>query len=306
MEVSKYFTLYWDFDIIAYKEIFTRKAGSFMKFTKMQGCGNDYVYVDCTKTNLDNIPETAIKVSDRHFGIGSDGLILIKSSTNADFMMDMYNNDGSRGKMCGNGIRCVAKYVYDYGLTNKTKLLIETLSGIKELDLTVKDGIVTEVTVDMGTPITCPQEIPVVSEKEILKKEPILIGKEHYEITCVSMGNPHAVVFVEDTQKLAIDTIGPLFEHHDIFPERVNTEFVQVVDRKNINMRVWERGSGETLACGTGACASVIACILNGLTEDEVTVALLGGNLKIRYDRLKDTVYMTGPAVTVFEGEIKL
>ncbi len=275
-----------------------------MKFTKMHGCGNDYVYVDCTKQLIDNIPETAIKVSDRHFGIGSDGLILIKASQTADFCMDMYNNDGSRGRMCGNGIRCVAKYVYDYGLTDKKQLKIETLSGIKELDLTVEDGKVTWVTVDMGAPITMAAQIPVISEKELLIKEPITVGDQVYEITCVSMGNPHAVVFVEDTASLLLEDIGPSFEHHEMFPERVNTEFIQVIDRKHIKMRVWERGSGETLACGTGACASVVACILNGYTDHEVTVSLLGGDLKIRYDEKQNTVFMTGPAVKVFDGEI--
>lgn len=277
-----------------------------MKFTKMHGCGNDYVYVDCTKNLIDHIPETAIKVSDRHFGIGSDGLILIKASEVADFTMDMYNNDGSRGKMCGNGIRCVAKYVYDNGLTNKNKIKIETLSGVKELDLTVEEGKVTSVTVDMGTPITTPSLIPVRSEKAIILKEPINIDGQTYEITCVSMGNPHAVVFVPEVGKLPLDKIGPFFEHHEMFPERVNTEFIRVIDRNHIEMRVWERGSGETLACGTGACASVVACILNGLTENEVTVTLLGGELKIRYNKEKDTVLMTGPAEIVFEGEIDL
>ncbi|HWT75332.1 MAG TPA: diaminopimelate epimerase [Mobilitalea sp.] len=277
-----------------------------MKFTKMHGCGNDYVYVDCTKSMIKDIPETAMKVSDRHFGIGSDGLILIKPSDIADFTMDMYNNDGSRGKMCGNGIRCVAKYVYDNGLTDKKKLKIETLSGIKELDLTVEAGKVAYVTVDMGTPIIKPSLIPVILKKESLIREPIQVGGQTYEITCVSMGNPHAVVFVEDVKKVPIETIGPLFDHHEIFPERVNTEFVYVVDRNHIEMRVWERGSGETLACGTGACASVVACILNGLTEDEVTVTLLGGVLKIHYDKVKDTVFMTGPAAKVFDGEIDL
>lgn len=277
-----------------------------MKFTKMQGCGNDYVYVDCTIQELDNIPELAIKVSDRHFGIGSDGLILIKASETADFMMDMYNNDGSRGKMCGNGIRCVAKYVYDYGMTDKKQLRIETLSGIKALDLTVEDGKVAYVTVNMGSPITKSSEIPAISEKEILISEPIVVGDKIYEVTCVSMGNPHAVVFVDDPQKVPIETIGPLFDFHKMFPERVNTEFVQVVDRKHIKMRVWERGTGETLACGTGACASAMACILNGLTDNEVTVSLLGGDLNIRYDEIENVIYMTGPAVTVFEGEIHL
>ena len=277
-----------------------------MKFTKMQGCGNNYVYVDCTKNLIEHITETSIKVSDRHFGVGSDGLILIRPSETADFMMDMYNIDGSRGKMCGNGIRCVAKYVYDNGLTNKKQLLIETLSGIKNLDLTVENGKVTFVTVNMGAPITKPSLIPVISDKEIMIKEPITIGDQVYEITCVSMGNPHAIVFVEDTSAVRIETLGPLFDFNKIFPERVNTEFVHVVDRTHINMRVWERGSGETLACGTGACASVMACILNGLTDNEVTVSLLGGELTIRYDEEKKVIFMTGPAVKVFDGEIEL
>lgn len=275
-----------------------------MKFTKMQGCGNDYVYVDCMENSIDNISETAVKVSDRHFGIGSDGLILIKASHIADFCMDMYNNDGSRGKMCGNGIRCVGKFVYDKGLTDKTKLKIETLSGIKELELTVDNGKVSFVTVNMGNPVTKPVQIPVVTDKEIIIKEPVMVGGNYYEITCVSMGNPHAIVFVDDPGKLELEKLGPLFEFHEIFPDRVNTEFISVIDRKHIKMRVWERGSGETLACGTGACASVVACILNGLTENEVTVSLLGGELLIRYDEEYNTVYMTGPAVEVFHGEI--
>lgn len=278
-----------------------------MKFTKMQGCGNDYVYVDCTKNQeieIDNIPHVARQVSDRHYGIGSDGLILIKPSQKADFFMDMYNNDGSRGKMCGNGIRCVGKYVYDYCLTDKKQVKIETLSGIKTLDLTIDNGKVSQVTVDMGNPIFAPEKIPVISDKEILVNEPIIIGGKEYKITCLSMGNPHAVVFVENTDDIPIETIGPLFENHEMFPDRVNTEFIQVINRNHIKMRVWERGSGETLACGTGACASVVACVLNGLTEDEVKVSLLGGDLHIRYDKDNNLVYMTGPAVTVFEGEI--
>ena len=277
-----------------------------VKFTKMQGCGNDYVYVDCTKDVIDNIPETARRVSDRHFGIGSDGLILIRTSKKADFMMDMYNYDGSRAQMCGNGIRCVAKYVYDNKLTNKKHLQIETLSGIRDLDLTVADGKVTLVTVDMGKPVLKPSLIPVISDKEIVIREPITVGNKIYEVTCVSMGNPHAVVFVDDTKNLPMETIGPLFEHHEMFPERVNTEFVHVADRSHIHMRVWERGAGETLACGTGACASVIACILNGFTDHEVMVSLLGGDLTIRYDEKLDRVFMTGPAVKVFDGEINL
>ena len=277
-----------------------------VKFTKMQGCGNDYVYVDCTKDVIDNIPETARRVSDRHFGIGSDGLILIRTSKQADFMMDMYNYDGSRAQMCGNGIRCVAKYVYDNKLTNKKHLQIETLSGIRDLDLTVADGKVTFVAVDMGKPVLKPSLIPVISDKEIVIKEPINVDNKIYEVTCVSMGNPHAVVFVDDTKNLPMETIGPLFEHHEMFPDRVNTEFVHVADRSHIHMRVWERGAGETLACGTGACASVIACILNGFTDHEVTVSLLGGDLTIRYDEKLDRVFMTGPAVKVFDGEINL
>lgn len=274
-----------------------------MKFTKMQGCGNDYVYVDCTKELMDHIPEAARQVSNRNFGIGSDGLILIRPSDKADFFMDMYNNDGSRGKMCGNGIRCVAKFVYDHGMTDKKQLMIETLSGIKKLDLTIEEGKVTCVTVNMGSPILKPSLIPVVSDQEKLINEPILVDGKEYRMTCISMGNPHAVIFVDDTKELPLTTLGPLFEHHEMFPERINTEFIHVIDRKRIQMRVWERGSGETLACGTGACASVVACVLNGLTDNEVTVSLLGGDLTIRYEEQENTVYMTGPAVTVFEGE---
>lgn len=277
-----------------------------MKFTKMHGCGNDYVYVDCTKNLIDNIPETARKVSDRHYGVGSDGLILIRPSKEADFMMDMYNYDGSRSQMCGNGIRCVGKYVYDNGLTDKNHIKIETLSGVKNLELFVEDGKVQSVTVDMGKPILTPSLIPVDLDMDMVINEPITINGEIYKVTCVSMGNPHAVVFVEDTKDVPIEIIGPLFENHEIFPNRVNTEFVQVIDRTHIDMRVWERGSGETLACGTGACASVIACILNGLTDHEVRVTLLGGDIIVRYDEKVDLVYMTGPAVTVFHGEIDL
>ncbi len=274
-----------------------------MKFIKMQGCGNDYVYMNCTEDEIINAAELAVKISDRHFGVGSDGLILIKSSDKADFFMDMYNNDGSRGKMCGNGIRCVAKYVYDYGLTDKEQLKIETLSGIRTLELMIEDAKVSSVTVDMGFPVLTPERIPVVSDKDRIVNEPVVIGEKEYNITCISMGNPHVVIFVKDTDAFPVETIGPLFENNLLFPERVNTEFVQVVDRNHIKMRVWERGSGETLACGTGACASAVACILNGLTEDEVRVSLLGGDLNIRYDRENNKVYMTGPSVTVFEGE---
>ena len=281
-----------------------------MNFTKMQGCGNDYVYVNCFEEKFydteDQVPEIARKISDRHFGVGSDGLILIKPSDKADFMMDMYNADGSKSQMCGNGIRCVAKYVFDYGLTDKQNISIETGAGIKQLDLVVEHGKVKEVTVNMGQPIMEAKLVPVVSNQDEVIAMPITVSGINYEMTCVSMGNPHAIVFVEDTKKVDIEKIGPLFEHHAMFPERTNTEFIRVIDRNTIDMRVWERGSGETLACGTGACASAYACIRNGFTDDTVTVKLLGGELTIKYDKLKNTIFMTGPAVTVFEGEVFL
>ncbi|MCI8339048.1 MAG: diaminopimelate epimerase [Lachnospiraceae bacterium] len=277
-----------------------------MKFTKMHGCGNDYIYVNCLEETVENPERTAVYVSDRHFGIGSDGLILIHPSQVADFRMAMYNADGSEGKMCGNGVRCIAKYVYDYGLTDKKQIAIETLGGIKYLDLTVEDGKVVQVKVDMGAPILEPEQIPVKLGVDCCVNEPLTVGGKEYQITAVSMGNPHAVVFVEDTDSLALDVIGPEFEHHEVFPDRINTEFVQVLNRNEVNMRVWERGSGETLACGTGTCATVVACVLNGLTEDEITVHLLGGDLLLRYDRERNTVWMTGPAAVVCDGEISL
>ena len=273
-----------------------------MEFTKMQGLGNDYVYVNCFKEKIENPSEMAVKVSDRHFGIGSDGLILIKPSEVADFEMEMYNADGSRGEMCGNGIRCVAKYVYDYGLTDKTSISVETLGGIKYLDLTVEHGKVTLVKVDMGTPILKPELIPIVAKGETVIDEPIMVGGKEYHMTGVSMGNPHDVVFMDDIKNLEIEKIGPLFENNERFPNRINTEFVNVIDRHTAQMRVWERGSGETLACGTGACAVAVACILNGLTENTVTVKLLGGDLQTEWDREKNTVYMTGPAEVSFDG----
>lgn len=275
-----------------------------MKFTKMQGCGNDYVYINEIINKISDASELARKISDRHFGVGSDGLILIKASDKADFFMDMYNSDGSRGKMCGNGIRCVAKYVYDYGLTDSEKLKIETLSGIKTLELTIENGKVSLVTVDMGSPVFDPKKIPVVSNKDMLLNEPIVVEDKEYRITCMSFGNPHAVVFVNNVEEFPVTTIGPFFENNEMFPDRVNTEFVQIINRNHIRMRVWERGSGETLACGTGACAAAVACILNGFTDNKVKVSLLGGDLDIKYDRDANFVYMTGPAVTVFEGEM--
>ena len=274
-----------------------------MKFTKMEGPGNDYVYINCFSEKAENPEKLAIAMSDRHFGVGSDGVILIKPSDKADFTMDMYNADGSRSEMCGNGIRCVGKYVYDYGLTDKTSISVETLAGIKYLDFVIKDGKVDMVTVDMGAPILKADQVPVRSDKEQVIDEKITVAGVDYHMTCVSMGNPHAVMFVGDTEHFPLEKAGPLFEHHEVFPNRVNAEFVQVIDRHTVKMRVWERGTGETLACGTGACATAVACVLNGKTDDEVTVKLLGGDLIIRFDRENNKVYMTGPAKVVFDGE---
>ena len=273
-----------------------------MKFTKMQGLGNDYVYVNCFEEKIETPSELAAKISDRHFGVGSDGLIMINPSEKADFEMEMYNADGSRGEMCGNGIRCVGKYVYDYGLTDKTEISVETLGGIKYLSLNVEDGKVRSVRVDMGSPVLRPEDIPVRCEGERAVDVPVTVDGTEYRMTCVSMGNPHAVVFVDDVKRFPLETVGPKFENHEVFPNRVNTEFVRVIDRKTAEMRVWERGSGETLACGTGACAVAVACALNGLGEDEMRVKLLGGDLLIQWDRENDKVYMTGPAETVFDG----
>ena len=274
-----------------------------MKFTKMHGIGNDYVYMDCTRERLENPGEIARLVSDRHKGIGSDGLILIQSSDEADFEMAMYNADGSYGKMCGNGIRCVAKYVYDNGLTDKTEISVISGGAVKYLKLTVENGKVKKVRVNMGEPILKPSEIPVVGDGDKLVAVPIVVDNQVYEMTCVSMGNPHAVVFLDDVENLKIEEIGPRFEQHERFPDRVNTEFVERIDRKNLKMRVWERGSGETMACGTGACATAVAAILNGYAERDVTVHLLGGDLEISWDETDNCVYMTGPAATVFTGE---
>lgn len=277
-----------------------------MKFTKMQGLGNDYVYVNCMEQMVEDAAETARRVSDRHFGIGSDGLILICPSDKADFEMRMYNADGSRGEMCGNGIRCVGKYVYDYGLTDKTSLSVETLGGIKHLFLEVEGGKVSLVKVDMGPAILEPEKIPVNAEGSRVVDEPLCVDGKTFRMTCVSMGNPHAVIYVDDVQGMDLEKTGPSFENHERFPNRINTEFAHVLDRNTVEMRVWERGSGETLACGTGACAVAVASILNGYTEDQVTVRLLGGDLKIEWDRETNKVYMTGPAEVVFDGEIRL
>ena len=277
-----------------------------MKFTKMQGCGNDYVYVNgfTEKLSPEEKPEIVRSLSDRHFGIGGDGVIFINPAEEADFEMEMYNADGSRSEMCGNGIRCVAKYVYDKGLTDKKDITIVSAGKIKYLKLTVEGktatdrGQVTLVQVNMGNPILAPAEVPAVVNA------PIMVDDTEYHMTCVSMGNPHAIVFMEGVKDLDIEKIGPKFEHHTCFPNRTNTEFVEILDRKNVFMRVWERGTGETLACGTGCCATAVACVLNGLTDEEITVKLLGGELHIKWDRKENLVYMTGPAKIVFEGEV--
>lgn len=285
-----------------------------MKFTKMHGCGNDYVYVNGFTEHIKDKEAFVKAVSDRHFGVGGDGAIFINPSENADFEMEMYNADGSRAEMCGNGIRCVAKYVYDYGLTDQTILRIESAGKVKVIELTVTDGKVSLVRVDMGEPELVPEKIPVKKEGKDAIAIPVTVQGTTYHVTCVSMGNPHAVLFLnagEDdgilagghTADLKIGQIGPDFENHEIFPNRTNTEFVEILDRKTVNMRVWERGTGETLACGTGCCATVVAAVLNGLTDRKATVNVLGGAIEIEWDEKTNHVFMTGPAATVFEGE---
>ena len=273
-----------------------------------RGIGNDYVYVNCFEETIADPSAVARFVSDRHFGIGSDGLILVKPSDVADCEMDMYNLDGSQGAMCGNGIRCVAKFAYDHGIVRKKNIPVNTKSGIKYLDLDIKDGKVSSVKVNMGSPILTAKMIPVVSDKEQVINQPLDVNGTVWNITAVSMGNPHAVTYMEDVNSLDIEKVGPMFENHINFPDRINTEFVKVIDRRTLQMRVWERGSGETLACGTGACAVAVASTLNGLVDEDVpiTVKLLGGDLQILWNRQENLVYMTGPATTVFEGEIDL
>ena len=303
------------------------RNGDYMKqkikeihFTKMHGCKNDYLYIDCTKNDLDNPSETAIKLSDRHTGIGSDGIILICPSKVADFRMRIFNADGSEAEMCGNGIRCVGKFVYDFGLTDKDEVRIETgvrsneeettgiipANRIKLLKLNIENKKVTAATVNMGSPVLTPSEIPVTSTKEKFINEPINIEGKDWYLTCISMGNPHAVTFVEDTKSLDLTAIGPKFEFNDIFPNRTNTEFIRVISRTELEMRVWERGSGETLACGTGACAAAYAAMLNNLADNEVKVHLLGGDLNIKYDAETGHIFMTGPCETVFSGSIEI
>lgn len=307
-----------------------------MKFTKMHGCGNDYVYINGFTEQIpqDEKPDFVRAVSDRHFGVGGDGAIFINPIEGADFEMEMFNADGTRAEMCGNGIRCVAKYVYDHGMTDKTEDL-EIISGgaKKYLNLTVEDGKAVAIRVNMGAPILKATDVPVdpdtlyvdpanKAEKnadgyerknaagevitdyaDAIINEAVTVDGQTYHITCVSMGNPHAIVYMDGVADLEIEKIGPSFENHAIFPNRTNTEFVEIVDRKTVNMRVWERGTGETLACGTGCCATVVACILNGLTDDTVTVNVLGGQIEVTWDKAENLVYMTGPATTVFEGE---
>ena len=291
-----------------------------INFTKMHGCKNDYLYIDCTKNELINPAKVSVKLSDRHTGIGSDGIILICPSSVADFRMRIFNADGSEAEMCGNGIRCVGKYVYDFGLTDKDEVRIETgvrteeeestgeipKNRIKILKLKIEEGKVVSATVDMGKPILTPSEIPVISDKDKFINEAVNVDDKDWYLTCISMGNPHAVTFVDDTKSLDLPVIGPKFEFNRIFPNRTNTEFIKVISRNEIEMRVWERGSGETLACGTGACASAYAAMLNGLADDEVRVHLLGGDLIIKYDQNTDHIFMTGPCETVFSGSITI
>lgn len=275
-----------------------------LKFTKMHGLGNDYVYMDAINQKIENREELARKVSDRHFGIGSDGLILVLKSEVADFRMQMFNSDGTEAEMCGNGIRCVSKFVYDNGLTNKEQVNIETLAGIKKIDLTVENGKVVLATVNMGRPILEAEKIPVISDEKPVKNLKLKAEDREFIFTCVSMGNPHAVTVIDDVVSFDIEKYGPILETNEKFPKKANIEFIQIIDKTHIKMRVWERGAGETLACGTGACAVCVSAILNDLVEknEEINIELLGGTLKIRWD---DYVYMTGPARTVFKGEIE-
>lgn len=275
-----------------------------LKFTKMQGAGNDYIYVNGLDQKIENPSELAIQLSNRHFGIGSDGLVLILPSENCDFRMQMFNSDGSEAEMCGNASRCVGKYVYDNGLTSKKEITLETLAGVKYITLLEGDKKIRKITVDMGEPILDPLQIPVNADKKPVLDYPLDVNGKIWRISCVSMGNPHAVVFTAGIKDLDLPLIGPKFETHPIFPRKTNTEFIEVIDRNTMNMRVWERGAGETLACGTGACAAAVAAVLNDLCDRKVTIHLLGGDLEIEWRQENNHVYMTGEAVTVFEGEL--
>jgi diaminopimelate epimerase len=274
-------------------------------FTKMHGCGNDYIYFNCFAQQVKNPERLSVRLSDRHFGVGGDGIVLICPSDRADARMRMFNADGSEGKMCGNAVRCIGKYLYERGIAVKDTIELETLSGIKTLRLKVKDGMVETVGVDMGAPVLEPGKIPVDLQGERIVDRPVQIGSRPWNITCLSMGNPHCAVFTSRIDEMDLEKIGPEFENDPLFPERINTEFVEVLDASTLKMRVWERGSGETLACGTGACAAVVAAVLNGHCgqNTDVRVKLRGGELSIRYTG--DTVLMAGPAAVVFEGEIQ-
>lgn len=274
-----------------------------MRFTKMQGAGNDYVYINCFEEKIDDPHTLSKRISDRHFGVGSDGLVLIMPSDTCDFRMRMFNADGSEAQMCGNASRCVGKYVYDHGMTDKKEISLETKSGVKKLKLFVEKGRVSRVCVDMGIPRFEPALIPVSIEGDAVIDEPVAVGDEVFRVTCVSMGNPHAVIFMPDITGDDLHRIGAMIEHHPLFPERTNVEFVQVVSPRELKMRVWERGAGETLACGTGACASLVAAVANGLADRKATLRLLGGDLEIEWDSISGHLFMTGPAETVFEGD---
>lgn len=275
-------------------------------FTKMHGLGNDYIYIDCYTNNneIKNLSKLAILMSDRHLGVGGDGLILIYRSAYADFRMRVFNRDGSETEMCGNGIRCFGKFVYDKGLTKKREITVETLAGIRTLYLSVQNGKVEKVNVDMGEPIFEPKKIPVVSREEIVKNLEIKAYDKTFKFTCVSLGNPHAVTFVENVENVKVGRYGAIIEKDGYFPKKTNVEFVEIIDKEHIKIRVWERGTGETLACGTGACAAVIASIINGYTKNKVEVELLGGFLNIEWNKENNHIYMEGPATTVFEGKL--
>ena len=279
-----------------------------LAFTKMEGCGNDYVYINGFTQSVpaEEKPALVRRLSDRHFGIGGDGVIFINPAKEADFEMEMWNADGTRSEMCGNGIRCVARYVYDFGLTDQKEFSIVSAGKVKYMTLYEQDGQISAVRVNMGQPIQEADQIPVRADHSPVINVPIEVQGKEYRMTCVSMGNPHAVVFVDSTEDFPLEQVGPYFENHPCFPNRTNTEFVQVIDRGRVRMRVWERGTGETLACGTGCCATAVACVLNGLTDNAITVEVLGGELRIEWDRENDLVWMTGPATVVFSGEIEI
>ena len=279
-----------------------------LAFTKMEGCGNDYVYINGFTQSVpaEEKPALVRRLSDRHFGIGGDGVIFINPAKEADFEMEMWNADGTRSERCGNGIRCVARYVYDFGLTDQKEFSIVSAGKVKYMTLYEQDGQISAVRVNMGQPILEADQIPVRADHSPVINVPIEVQGKEYRMTCVSMGNPHAVVFVDSTEDFPLEQVGPYFENHPCFPNRTNTEFVQVIDRSRVRMRVWERGTGETLACGTGCCATAVACVLNGLTDNAITVEVLGGALQIEWDRDNDLVWMTGPATVVFSGEIEI